>query len=47
MAKRWLRGLALPGRGKLRNVYLPTFTPASLQEPLAVNVTSSMPPWLM
>ena len=45
MAKRWSG--RLPGSGKLRKVYLPTFTPASLQEPLGVKVTSSMPPWLM
>jgi hypothetical protein len=33
--------------GKLRKVYCPTFTPASLQSPETVNVTSSLPPWLM
>ena len=30
--------------GKLRNVYFPTRTPASLNDPVALNVTSSMPP---
>ena len=45
MAKRWSAGR--PGKGKLRKLYLPTFTPASVQEPPAVKVTSSMPAWLM
>src|SRR5579872_417085 len=35
------------GIGKLRNLYGPFFSPASVQNPWTVNVTSSAPPWLM